>query len=410
MSKWEEKRLEDIIDVNPPVKLKKGESYPFIDIDKVSPTRRSVTNEEEKVYDGQSSSKFCDGDTVFSRITPCLENRKIAKVAINGDAAFGSTEFYVFRAKKKKADARFTYYLTSSDAVVLPAINSMTGASGRQRADKRFIQRLKLNLPDLPTQERIADILSAYDDLIEANNQRIELLEQTAQELYKEWFVRFRFPGYETVKFENGLPEGWKVKRMNEFCYVTDGTHDTPKPVNVGVPLITGRCISNGFVDFSVAYNISEADHEKIKKRSGLKSGDIIFSNIGTVGNCCVVDYDREFSVKNVIIFKPETMRDTAYLYYWMTSSTMQEIFAAQTNGASQQFVGLTFVRRYKLLLPNEDILEAFANNVLPIIEQKRLLHQNNLNLSAQRDLLLPRLMSGKLEVSKDEDKETTSK
>ena len=399
MSKWEEKRLEDIIDVNPPVKLKKGESYPFIDIDKVSPTRRSVTNEEVKVYDGQSSSKFCDGDTVFSRITPCLENRKIAKVSINGDAAFGSTEFYVFRAKKKKADARFTYYLASSDAVVLPAINSMTGASGRQRADKRFIQRLKLNLPDLPTQECIADILSAYDDLIEANNRRIELLEQTAQELYKEWFVRFRFPGYENVKFEDGIPEGWKIKRMNKFCHVTDGTHDTPKPVDVGVPLVTGRCISSGFVDFDAAYNISETDHVGIKKRSGLKSGDILFSNIGTVGNCCIVDYNREFSVKNVIIFKPETMRDTAYLYYWMTSSTMQEIFGTQTNGASQQFIGLTFMRRYKLLVPKDDILEAFVDKVLPIVEQKRLLHQKNLNLAAQRDMLLPRLMSGKLEV-----------
>lgn len=399
MSKWEEKRLEDIIDVNPIVKLKKGEAYPFIDIDKVSPTRRSVTNEEVKVYNGQSSSKFCNGDTVFSRITPCLENRKIAKVFINGDAAFGSTEFYIFRAKKKKADERFTYYLTSSDAVVLPAINSMTGASGRQRADKRFIQRLKLNLPDLPTQERIADILSSYDDLIEANNRRIELLEQAAQELYKEWFVRFRFPGHEKAKFENGLPEGWRIKRMNEFCYVTDGTHDTPKPVDVGVPLVTGRCISSGFVDFNVAYNISEADHEGIKKRSGLKSGDILFSNIGTVGNCCIVDYDREFSVKNVIIFKPGMMRDTAYLYYWMTSSTMQEIFGAQTNGASQQFVGLTFMRRYKLLVPKDDILEAFADKVLPIVEQKRLLHQKNLNLTAQRDMLLPRLMSGKLEV-----------
>ena len=399
MSKWEEKRLEDIIDVNPPVKLKKGESYPFIDIDKVSPTRRSVTNEEVKVYDGQSSSKFCDGDTVFSRITPCLENRKIAKVSINGDAAFGSTEFYVFRAKKKKADARFTYYLASSDAVVLPAINSMTGASGRQRADKRFIQRLKLNLPDLPTQERIADILSAYDDLIEVNNRRIELLEQAAQELYKEWFVRFRFPGYENAKFEDGIPEGWKIKRINEFCYVTDGTHDTPKPVDIGVPLVTGRCISSGFVDFDATYNISETDHKGIKKRSGLKSGDILFSNIGTVGNCCIVDYNREFSVKNVIIFKPKTMRDTAYLYYWMTSSTMQEIFGAQTNGASQQFVGLTFMRRYKLLAPKDDILEAFVDKVLPIVEQKRLLHQKNLNLAAQRDMLLQRLMSGKLEV-----------
>ena len=92
-------------------------------------------------------------------------------------------------------------------------------------------------------------------------------------------------------------------------------------------------------------------------------------------------------------------MRDTAYLYYWMTSSTIQEIFGIQTNGASQQFVGLTFMRKYKLLVPKDDILEAFADKVLPIVEQKRLLHQENLNLAAQRDMLLPRLMSGKLEV-----------
>lgn len=262
-----------------------------------------------------------------------------------------------------------------------------------------MLKKLPILLPDLFTQKHIADILSAYDDLIEANNNRIGLLEQAAQELYKEWFVRFRFPGYEKVKFENGLPDGWIVKRMNEFCYVTDGTHDTPKPVEVGIPLITGRCISSGFIDFSVAYNISETEHEAIKKRSGMKSGDIIFSNIGTVGNCCIVDYDREFSVKNVIIFKPKNMTDTVYLYYWMNSSIMQEIFSKQTNGASQQFVGLSFIRRCKLFVPSKKILDSFANKVLPITEQKRLLHQNNLNLAAQRDLLLPRLMSGKLEV-----------
>ena len=92
-------------------------------------------------------------------------------------------------------------------------------------------------------------------------------------------------------------------------------------------------------------------------------------------------------------------MRDTAYLYYWMISSTMQEIFATQTNGASQQFVGLTFMRRYKLLIPKDEVLDIFADKVLPIIEQKRLLYQNNLNLMTQRDMLLPRLMSGKLGV-----------
>lgn len=122
MSKWEEKRLQDIIDVNPTVKLAKGKESPFIDIDKVSPTLRSVTNEECKIYEGQSGSKFCNGDTVFSRITPCLENRKIAKVSIEADAAFGSTEFYIFRGKKGKADENFTYYLTSSDVWILSLI------------------------------------------------------------------------------------------------------------------------------------------------------------------------------------------------------------------------------------------------------------------------------------------------
>lgn len=399
MSEWKEERLEDIIDVNPTVKLKKGQPYPFIDIDKISPVYRSVTNEEIKTYEGQSSSKFCDGDTVFSRITPCLENRKIAMVSINENAAFGSTEFFVFRAKENKADARFTYYLTSSDIVVLPAINSMTGASGRQRADKRFIQRLKLCIPDLPTQERIANILSTYDDLIENNNKRIKILEQMAENLYKEWFVRFRFPGYENAEFENGIPKGWTIKRMQEFCYVTDGTHNSPKSVDIGIPLITGKCISNGFIDFNVSYNISSSEHEAIKKRSGLKSGDIIFSNIGTVGNCCIIDYDREFSVKNVIIFKPKTMVETSYLYYWLTSSIMQEIFSTQTNGASQQFVGLNFMRRYKLFVPSNDVLENFAKKIVPIINQKKLLHKINLKLIEQRDLLLPRLMSGKFEV-----------
>lgn len=335
------------------------------------------------------SEYLYDGEAVLLPRKGTLSNIQYAK----GKFWTVDTTYYAI-VNKDKADTYFLYYLLNH--LDLSGLDSGTSIPSMTA---RTYYAIKIDLPDLTTQKRIANILSVYDDLIEANNRRIELLEQTAQELYKEWFVRFRFPGYENVKFEDGIPEGWKIKRMNKFCHVTDGTHDTPKPVDVGVPLVTGRCISSGFVDFDAAYNISETDHVGIKKRSGLKSGDILFSNIGTVGNCCIVDYNREFSVKNVIIFKPETMRDTAYLYYWMTSSTMQEIFGTQTNGASQQFIGLTFMRRYKLLVPKDDILEAFVDKVLPIVEQKRLLHQKNLNLAAQRDMLLPRLMRGKLEV-----------
>ena len=363
----------------------------YISTENMLSNRGGVEN-ATTVASAKTFPAYKKGDILLSNIRPYF--KKIWYATQEGGC---SNDVLVVKAGKT-VDSKFLYYVLSDNNFFNYSTVTSKGTK-MPRGSKNAIMKYWVPDLDFPTQKKIADILSSYDDLIEANNRRIELLEQTAQELYKEWFVRFRFPGHEKTKFENGLPEGWKIKRMNEFCYVTDGTHDTPNPVDVGVPLVTGRCISSGFVDFDAAYNISEADHKGIKKRSGLKSGDILFSNIGTVGNCCIVDYDREFSVKNVIIFKPETMRDTAYLYYWMTSSTMQEIFGAQTNGASQQFVGLTFMRRYKLLVPKDYILEAFAEKVLPIVEQTHLLHQKNLNLTAQRDMLLPRLMSGKLEV-----------
>jgi len=400
MSEWTEKPLGEMIAVNPSVKLEKGKKYPFIDIDKVESLDKFVSNTEERLFDGQGGSRFQTGDTVFSRITPCLENRKIAQVKLIGtDKGFGSTEFFVFRNKDGLTDPAFVYYLVSSDWVVLPAINSMTGASGRQRADRGFVEQIKINFPPLPTQTRIASILSAYDNAIENNARRIALLEKAARELYREWFVRFRFPGYRGVRWADGLPEGWEVRRLEDFCYVTDGTHDTPKQTDTGVPLVTGRCINNGFIDFDGAYLISEEAHKAISRRSGLESGDILLTNIGTVGSVCVVDYYREFSVKNVIILKPKSPVKTAYLYYLMTSSAVQDILSVQTNGASQQFVGLTFMRRFKIIVPSEPILESFAKQITPIMVEKQKLYAKTRNLSRQRDLLLPRLMTGKLGV-----------
>lgn len=405
MSKWEEKRLEDIIDVNPPVKLKKGESYPFIDIDKVSPTRCSVTNEEVKVYDGQSSSKFCDGDTVFSRITPCLENRKIAKVAIDGDAAFGSTEFYVFRAKKKKADARFTYYLTSSDAVVLPAINSMTGASGRQRADKRFIQRLKLNLPDLPTQERIADILSAYDDLIEANNRRIELLEQTAQELYKEWFVRFRFPGYENAKFEDGIPEGWDIKRIVDLFDITSSKRVyLADYVDAGIPFYRSKEIiqlSQGQAITDPLY-ISNAAYENFKSKYGApEKNDILITSVGTIGVSYLVDgHEFYFKDGNLTWIKSGSNKALSlFLFQWLNSQSGKQQLLQSTIGTSQSALTIENLKKIKLLVPTKALIEDYYQKAHFMLEQKSALQMNNRNLAVQRDMLLPRMMSGKLEV-----------
>lgn len=400
MSKWEEKRLEEIIDVNPTVKLTKQIAYAFIDIDKVSPSNKFVTNAETKPYEGQSSSKFCNGDTVFSRITPCLENRKIAKSKFNGDAAFGSTEFYVFRAKKGLSNEDFVYYLTSSDCVVLPAINSMTGASGRQRADRRFIERLKLAVPDLPTQERIADILSAYDDLIENNNRRIELLEKAAQDLYKEWFVRFRFPNHENTKFVNGLPEGWERKKIDVYYKTcSGGTPSRSKPEyyeNGTIPWVKTGEIKDGIIidteEHITQSAIKGSSAKMLPEKSvamamyGVNIGMLSYFDTAMTCNqaCCVFVDKRSFSSKH-------------YLFYFLKS--IREYLLLIGFGAAQQNLSQDLIKKVKILMPKDEIVMMFEEEIDCIYSSMKNLQQQNQNLKKQRDLLLPRLMSGKLEV-----------
>ena len=399
MSKWEERRFEDIVDVNPTTKLKKGKEYAFIDIDKVSPILRTVTNIETKIYDGQSCSKFIKGDTIFSRITPCLENRKIAQVDIVEDAGLGSTEFYVFRAKENKADKKFVYYLGSSDVIVLPAINSMTGASGRQRADKRFIERLKITVPDLSTQKRIASILSAYDELIENNNKRIKILEQMSENLYKEWFVRFRFPGYETAEFENGIPKGWEVKRIYDYGTVETGkTPSTEVADNYGGDIMfvkTPDMHGNMFVIHTSEY-LSERGH-KTQTKKLLPADSIMVSCIGTGG---VVSINAEPAHTNQQI-NSIILNDIGYLeWIYFTCKSLKsaiELFGA--TGATMTNLSKGKFEKLKVIDPGAELILEYHNKTENIFKKIKLLMNANKNIIKQRDLLLPRLMSGKLEV-----------
>lgn len=353
-----------------------------------------------------------DGYPVFSgyRITGyyseyMVENPTLIVVARGvggtGDVKISPPKSYITNLSiivdldESVADMRYLYY-----QFVCNNLRYLDTGAAQSQITINNLSKHKALLPRLVIQKKISSILTTYDNLIENNNKRIRILEQMAENLYKEWFVRFRFPGYENTKFTDGIPSDWQILRMSDFCYVTDGTHDTPKPINDGgVPLVTGKCIKNGFIDFNEPYNISYQDHESISKRSGLQTGDILFSNIGTVGTTCFVNYDREFSVKNVIIFKPGNIKVSNYLYSWLNSDSIQAIFATQTNGASQQFVGLNFMRRFKILVPNENVLDLYSDRIKSIRTEIVKLHGINENLTKQRDMLLPRLMRGKLEV-----------
>ena len=183
---WETIAFLELVEFPPKVSLEKDELYDNIPMDVVDGGIKYVQEINQRVYKG-GGAKFGNGDTIFARITPCLENGKIAKVkGLEKGFGFGSTEFFVFRAKENISDPDFIYYLAKTDLVRQPAIKSMVGASGRQRADKGVVEQIKVpNIP-LPTQRKIASILSAYDDLIENNLKRIKLLEEKAFLRYKQ--------------------------------------------------------------------------------------------------------------------------------------------------------------------------------------------------------------------------------
>ncbi len=177
-------RLKDFVEINPTVRLAKAAEYPFVPMEAITPGRRYVEAPGMRAAGG--GAKFCGGDTLFARITPCLENGKIAQFkAPATQAAFGSTEYWVFRARENVSDPAYVFYLATSEIIRGPAEKSMSGASGRQRADIASVEDLEVPAPDLPTQHRIASILSAYDDLIENNMRRIAILEEMARRIYE---------------------------------------------------------------------------------------------------------------------------------------------------------------------------------------------------------------------------------
>ena len=163
-------KLSDIAEFNPRETIKNGSVAKKVAMEKLQPFCRDIPGFDLAVFNG--GTKFRNGDTIMARITPCLENGKIAKVSVlnEGEVGFGSTEYIVFRAKPGISDENYLYYLVCSPLVRDPAIKSMVGSSGRQRVQTDVVQNLEIEVPDYETQKRIGDILSALDNKIALNN------------------------------------------------------------------------------------------------------------------------------------------------------------------------------------------------------------------------------------------------
>lgn len=320
----------------------------------------------------------------------------VGKVQLSKENYFPiDTTFYVDKTCTKE-NIYFLYYFFQ-----LCGFEEMNSDAAVPGLNRNAAINLKVSLPPREVQNKITTVLLAYDDLIENNLKRIKLLEEMAQITYEEWFFRMKFPGYETAVFdeETGLPEGWKKRPISDFCEkITDGTHDSPKQVEQGVPLITGKHIENGFINFDDTYLISQEDHEKIKKRSGLSKWDILFSNIGTLGNTGVVTEDFEYSCKNVVIFKRKPGFEY-FLYSYLANEHTVNKLDSMSSGVAQKFYSLKFIRALEEILPGNDVIDKFNKFAEPILTTKYKLHEQIKLLKEARDILLPRLMTGMIDI-----------
>lgn len=391
-------RLGDCVLCNPTVKLTKGQLYSLIDIDKIEIGRKFVTKKSLVSYSGQSGCKFEDGDTLMARITPCLENGKMAVAKIE-DKGIGSTELFVFRNKEGITDKEFVYYLFKQQYIRNLAANSMTGASGRQRADLKFVKRIKLNLPLLPIQHRIASILSTYDSLIENNTKRIRILEKMAENLYKEWFVRFRFPGHEKMEIVNGLPEGWIIKKIKDY-----GKIETGKTPSMQVSeyyggkylFIKTPDMHGGVFVCSTEETLSELGNKSQPKKL-LPPNSIMVSCIGTAG-IVALNAKEGHTNQQINSIIPSDMVNLQWLYFTCKELRATiELFGA--TGATMTNLSKGKFEKLKVLEPTIALRSAFHNRVSSMFKLILKLENENSLLARQRDLLLPRLMSGKLEV-----------
>ena len=384
-SEWKTIRAADFMEFNPRMNLKKGTIATKISMDKLQPYTKKIPETEQAEFSG--GTKFSNSDTIMARITPCLENGKTAFVdCLNKDeVAFGSTEFIVLRAKPGVSDAQFVYYLATSPEFRQVAIKSMVGSSGRQRVQQPVLENLELVVPELPKQKRIGGFLAAIDDKIALNAKINDNLFAQMQALYAAWFI-------DCIPFGGIKPSSWQKTSIYTIADIIYGAPFSSKQFNTdgkGIPIIRIRDLKE--------QKVATYTTEKHPKGYLLQAGDIV---VGMDGE--FVPYiwgsDEAWLNQRVCVFKNKRLKGKAFLYF-----TIKPLLYAieQTQVATTVIhIGKKDFDAFEITLPDPRVLDSFDAITTPMVEK---IVENRFEikqLELLRDALLPKLMSGELDVS----------
>lgn len=364
MSEWKEYCFSDAIEICPTVSLKGTDSYSFVEMKDLSDDNRYCHPSIERKLSG--GSRFQDRDTLFARITPCLENGKICQVTgLKNGVGFGSTEFLVFRGKKDITDNAFVFYLSRSEEVRSFAEQNFDGTSGRQRVPKSTFDNLPIVIPPLHEQRAIAGVLSSLDDKIDLLHRQNKTLEGIAGALWRKMFVEEADPGWRKGKLGD----------LVELCYGKGLKEE--KRIPGKYPVVGSSGIVGYHNDFIV------------------NGPGIVIGRKGTLG---VVNYIEEnfFPIDTTYFIKSKTNSGRLFFEYFLLKE-----FSFEEMNSDSAVPGLNreIAESMEFLVPEIESIYKFNDSCEPLFTKKMKNENQIRTLSSLRDTLLPKLMSGEVRV-----------
>jgi len=388
-----------------------GDAYPFItpsdissyDVYHIQGTERGLSEEgylsqKSKLLPPRTVCYVCIGSTV-------------GKICLTKESSFTNQQLNNIIVDQSRYVPEYIYYRLRYET---PRIRSIAGGTGSGKAiyNKTAFEEHQLEIHDYPLQQKITFVLSSYDDLIENNTRRIKILQEMAQLIYQEWFVNFRFPGHEKARFENSelgnIPEEWEILRLGEVLESIE-SGSRPKggidPEQREVPSIGAENVLGlGRYDFGKEKYVSEEFYENMRKGK-IQSGDVLLYKDGAkIGRksmfrdgfphevCCINEH--------VFILRTNSKCSQNYLYFYLDRPDITEKIINLNANAAQPGINQAGVKSLPILLPPENLIRLFNDKVEPIIGLLFNLAKKNQILRKKRDLLLPKLISGELDIS----------
>ena len=371
----------EAFEINPQVRIPKGTEVPFVSMDQVVPGQRNVSAAEKRLFKG--GSKFEHGDTLMARITPCLENKKIAQYLPPNHASpsAGSTEFIVIRGKNGVSITPFAYYFVQSPDIHELAISLMTGTSGRQRVDTEAFRMSEIWLPNLTTQEKIVKILGSLDDKIAVNNRIIETADCLVDALYHQ--IK-KLPTNSTFGEEFEIYGGATPSTKNDEFWGGDIFWATPTDItalNGPWLLNTSRTIT----------------HSGLKATSSILHPEnaILMTSRATIGKTALASTPITTNQGFIVIHAPKDL--VPWLFSQLRNRTHE--FESWANGATFLELPRGVFKTLPFIRCDKDQLAKFNTTAWPLLKHIEAAQQENQTLARTRDELLPLLISGKITV-----------